>query len=49
MVHSDFIAVHRSTSANASLSHQLYALRILVHVTWVATQRLCWSTLADVK
>ena len=34
-----FIAVHRSTSANASLSQQLCTLRIFVRVTWVATQK----------
>ena len=39
MVHSDFIAVHRSTSADASLLQQLCALRIFVHVAWVATQK----------
>ena len=39
MVHSDFIAMHRSTSPNASLSQQLCALRIFVRVTWVATQK----------
>ena len=39
MVHSDFIAVHRSMSDDASLSQQLCALRIYVRVTLVATQK----------
>ena len=39
MVHSDFIAVHWSVSANASLSQQLHALRIFVRITQVATQK----------
>ena len=39
MVHSDFIAVHRSTSVDASLSQRLCTLRIFVPVTWVATQK----------
>ena len=39
MVHSDFIAVHRSMSADANLSQQLCSLRILVRVTRVATQK----------
>ena len=39
MVYSDFIAVHRSTSVDASLSQQFCALRIFVRVTWVATQK----------
>ena len=38
MVHSDFIAVHRSTSADPSLSQQLCALRIFVHASEVVTQ-----------
>ena len=36
MVRSDFIAVHWSTSADARLSQQLCALRIIVRVTRVA-------------
>ena len=39
IVHSDFIAIHRSTSADAILSQQLCALRIFVRVTWAATQK----------
>ena len=39
MVHSDFIAVHRSTSADARLSQQLCTLRIFVNVAWVAMQK----------
>ena len=39
MVHSDFIAVHWSTSTYASLSQQLWALKIYVYVTWVAMQK----------
>ena len=39
MVHSDLIAVHRSTSADASLSQHLCALRIFVCVTRVVTQK----------
>ena len=39
MVHSDYIAVHRSTSADASLSQQLCPLRIFVRVTWVVKQK----------
>ena len=39
MVDSDFIAVHRSTPADNSLSqHQLYALQIFVRVTRVAIE-----------
>ena len=42
MVHSDFIVVHLSTSANAclSVSQQLCTLQIFVRTTLVATQRL---------
>ena len=39
MVLSDFIPVHQLTSANASLSHQVCALRIFVHVMQVAMQK----------
>ena len=39
MVHSDFIAVHRSTSADASLLQQLCTLQIFVRITWVFTQK----------
>ena len=39
LVHSDFIAVHQSTSANASLSQQLNVLRIFVRITWVVMQK----------
>ena len=39
MVYTDFIPVHGSTSANASLLQQLCALQIFVCVTWIETQR----------
>ena len=39
MVRLDFIAVHRSTSDDASLSQQLCKLQIFVRATWVATQK----------
>ena len=39
MVHSDFIAVHPSTSADASLTQQLCVLLIYLRITWVATQK----------
>ena len=38
MVHLDFIAVYRSTSADASLLQQLCALQIFVRVIWIETQ-----------
>ena len=38
-VHSDLIAVHRSTSAVTGLSQQLCALRIFVRTMWEATQK----------
>ena len=39
MVHSDFIPVHRSTSADASPSHQLNLLPIFVGIMWVVIQK----------
>ena len=43
MIRLHFIAVHRSTSADASLSHQLCALWIFVRVMRVATQKTSLS------
>ena len=39
MVHSDFIAVHRSTSSDASRSQQLCALWMFVRITRVVPQK----------
>ena len=39
MVHSNFIAVHRTVFADASLSKQLYALLLFVCGKWVVVQK----------
>ena len=39
MVHPDFIAVHRPTSAKASLHNNFAWLRMFVRSMWVATQK----------
>ena len=39
MAHSDFVAVHRSTSADASLSQQVRVLQLFVSTTRGATQK----------